>query len=276
MKNGIFYLVMFLFLFEETHGDNLSTDLQAKFKNVLLVVHYNHPWYESVSFIQELYSKSFPNIVFYGDKHGSCDSNIHIVRTCKGAYFTRVMAHVFAKYPQYQGYVFLQDDCLMNFRNYLRFDIEKIWFLANTRDQFKRALLNEEKADWHFGGGAGNKILRIAFPQLLPEELAQYNSNHGEGVAIGEMCDMFYVPGKFAHQLIRLCNIFRDVFCELSVATILSCVENIDHWERLNRLWSLNCDVAMMHYSPELDWVHPLKFSNEKCRKFAKIVLDRD
>jgi hypothetical protein len=275
MKMNKFLQIMFLLFLitKNSYATEKLDTLETKFHDVLLVVHYNHPHYKSMDFIREIYSPIFPNIVFYGE---AAYPTVNVVKTEIGHYFTPVVEAVFKTFPGYHGYIFLQDDCLMNFWNYLRLDKEKIWFLATgSTKNFPGTSFDEQKPCWQFASYWGLKALRVAFPQLSTQDLEQYTKNHGENRAIGGMCDMFYIPGKFADQVIPLCEIFQNVFCEISIATILSCLDDTYNWELLSKLWSQNCEHSISNYNPSFDWIHPLKFSNEKYQEFTKTQIKK-
>jgi hypothetical protein len=40
-------------------------------KNTLLIINFNHPFYNSIPFLEQIYGKEFPNIVFYGEQRTS-------------------------------------------------------------------------------------------------------------------------------------------------------------------------------------------------------------
>jgi|GEM_PF-5679716 len=246
-----------------------KSDLQEKFADVLLVVNYNHPFYQSIPFLRQIYGGIFPNIIFYGE---SASSEVNQVYTHFGYEHARVVAHALKKYPGYSGYIFLQDDCFMNFWNYMRLDKTKIWLCVNQRSQFNRATLGDgyQTPSWCWWDSAWGLVqLRRIMPFLSSEELQMLNSNHGDQIVVGQVVDMFYVPGRLALHVSKLSEIFSNVFCELAIPTLLSCVDNIENWECLHAHWAGFCDQALRDYNPQLDWIHPLKFSSIKYKEFA-------
>lgn len=269
-NNRRFLLVLLFFLFNTASGEQKLT-LNEKFANVLLVVHYNHPYYNSIPFIEDLYSSIFPNIVFFGE---APHPKVNVIRTEKGYKFSKVVANVLDRFPGYVGYIFLQDDCFMNFWNYERLDTTKFWFMENDKAGFRRTditNINISSLSWWFGHPTvGMKQYAAALKQIDPQELFLLEKNHGKNQCIGFGCDMFYIPQKFAKQALNLSLIFSNVFCELSIPTILSCIDELSNWEKLNALWFVGSSAKVLPaYSPEYDWVHPLKFSCIEDRDFA-------
>lgn len=88
---------------------------------------------------------------------------------------------------------------------------------------------------------------------------------------------MFYLPQKFRHNAVRLSKIFKNVFCEIAVPTMLVCLDDIEHWEFLRGHWGFQLQSGSYpapEYVEESDWIHPLKFSKEKERVFAQKVVE--
>lgn len=148
--------------------------------------------------------------------------------------------------------------------------------MVNSTHDFYHANINSRNLEWQFRSPTtGMKQYKSALEKLNPEELFLLEKNHGKNQGVGFGCDMFYVPGKFAKQVLRLSLIFSDVFCEISVPTILSCIDELSNWEKLNAFWYIGpSEKVKRSYSPEYDWVHPLKFSSIRDRDFALKQID--
>lgn len=273
---------------------NSTSNTPPNFDDVLLVVQYNHPYYGTIPFIKELYSPLFPNIVFYGEKQ---DPEVTCITTTVGVYLARVMVDVFEKYPNYNGYIFLQDDCLMNVWNYSRLDKNKFWFAiarypsckegdplawdsnfdrSNARAEFTRSSFDgsyQEFWGW-WKTEHGLAPLRQALPMLLPSDWAQLEANVGKNIAITQVCDMFYVPQRFSADVLRLSRAFKNVFYEISVPMTLCCLDSIDNWELLKMQWGIPQE-HFLTYRMDVDWVHPIKFSKPECKDFARQVINQ-
>ena len=185
-----FSFVLLFFLFNAASGEP-KLALNEKFSNILLVVNYNHPYYSSIPFIEELYSSIFPNIVFFGE---SPHPKVNVIRTEQGYKFSRVVADVLDRFPGYTGYIFLQDDCFMNFWNYERLDTNKFWFMENDTAGFRRTDLTDDISSlgWFFGHPTvGMKQYKASLEKLNSEERFLLEENHGENQCIGFGCDMF-------------------------------------------------------------------------------------
>lgn len=272
----IFFLCLALFFLQSQKADaNIDKEnlLRDKFQKVLLVIHYNHAHYKSIDFLRKIYSPIFPNIVFYGPTEYP---EVNAVFTNKGFLFSRVVAHALKNFPGYQGYIFLQDDCFMNFWNYARLNNEKIWFSTNETNDFHLATLKHPITNWPWWENTevGLKKARKAIQNLEKKEKKRLDKNHGKDHVVAQVCDMFYIPGRFATKTIHLSEIFKDVFCEIAIPTLLSCMEDIHYWERLQYIWTGDGEAALNLYDPASDWVHPLKFSQESYQQFVELAIE--
>ncbi|MBS0616017.1 MAG: hypothetical protein JSR58_05645 [Verrucomicrobia bacterium] len=264
---------LFIYLFARILGASQAEVKQFRdhFKDTLLVIHYNHPYYDSLPFEKILYGPIFPHIVFYGP--AGEHPEVRVVPTHMGYFFSKVVADTLQTYPDFDGYIFLQDDCLMHFWNYLRLDKNKIWFCQNEI----RYLLQASTQDpagwtwWFSNPDVGMPQVLKQLPLLKESEKKQLTLNMGENTIPGQMCDMFYLPARLAPQAERLCKVFENVFCEISIATILCCIEPLADWEKFNYFWTCGDSGQLVRskYDPALDWMHPMKFSLRENREFA-------
>lgn len=102
-------------------------DLSAKgLKDILLIINYNNPHYESIPLLRKIYEKDFDTIVFYGPaKH----SGVHLCNHHHGYLSYLAIADAMMRYPNHEGYLFLMDDdCILSTWLIRNFDTTRIWF----------------------------------------------------------------------------------------------------------------------------------------------------
>jgi hypothetical protein len=90
------------------------------------------------------------------------------------------------------------------------------------------------------------------------------------------MVDFFYFPGRFAGQTLRLCDLFDRVFCEISIPTMLGSMDYLQNWEELPHWWTCfnSGDLLKQAHDPKYYWMHPLKFSYQENRDFARRIFN--
>jgi len=93
-----------------------------KYENVLLIINYNFKGFEYLNnYILKLYQNNFPNIVFITPSFTTNSPNTILCKESYKGYFSYIcLEKVFSKYPNYKGYLFINDD-----------DFMKIWELDN-------------------------------------------------------------------------------------------------------------------------------------------------
>ena len=97
--------------------------------NILLIINYNHAHYESMPLLQEIYEPYFANIVFYGPtKH----PDVHFLAHNKGYYSYLCISDAMQRYPNFDGYFFLHDDCIFGPWLLENADQLKIWLCEMT------------------------------------------------------------------------------------------------------------------------------------------------
>jgi hypothetical protein len=273
------------------------------FEDILLVIHYNHPYYDSIEFLKELYSPFFPNITFYGEQE---HPQVIAMPTKKGCYISEVLADIFIRFPNYKGYLVLQDDCLLNVWKYMKFDKDKIWYAITFRTpnnnnevlhswnpNFEKSKLKEEffrasldgtviKKYW---GGDFNRFhidhhrgLQNIWPNLSPRDLQQLEKNIEKDMIVGQVCDMFYIPQRFHEDIVRLCPIFKNIFCEVAIPMIVNCLDSLENWEILKMMWNTNFSIEQSPtfiLQDDFDWYHPVKFSTQNNRALALKFLQK-
>jgi hypothetical protein len=180
----------------------------SDFSNVLLIINYNHPHYETLDFIKELYKPFFPSIVFYGPQE---HSDVHLYDHSKGYLSYLVIADAMKKYPSYGGYLFCHDDCIMLPWQFSSFDTKKIWvprfpYLSS----FTGNPINLEIGiNWHFWSSdwcyPAAKKAYDETPQLYKNILAQ---NWGASHVLLAYSDIVYIPAQYATDFINLATIY--------------------------------------------------------------------
>ncbi len=267
-------IVIALWLIGGLFGQAHAKQQVKPFNDIVLIVNFNHPYYKNIDILNALYADIFGDVIFYGEKQGS---RVISVPTRTGYLLHDVIKDACERFPQAKGYLFLQDDCVLHFWNLMHLDQEKIWYAVafndglSQRDKFY-SILNPagqcqgfwwDKWGYDCGFGAAHR----AYRQLNSRYVHKIQENVGKDFIPANMCEVFYVPSKFRESFLELNEIFKDVFCEIAVPSMLCCLDSIHHWEKLNMLGGAGVGLggpdspALANYPMEVSWVHPIKFS---------------
>lgn len=247
-------------------------------KDILLIINYNHAYYGNNEFIKKLYSPYFPNIVFYGPEH---HPEVRGYNAQRGVLGYMPLAFAMEQYPNYKGYLYLEDDCVVHFWNLIRFDKDKMWI---TDKNGRRTYYFGEHSRWsHWNDKSwGWPAMEKAYKKLPEKYRAMLHANCGKNRAIGGLADIAYFPAKYREDIIFLCNLFNkeNVFIELALPTIAACLDYESNWESIHGRWESvpgrpdrdglydGYDLEN-NYNTRLDFAHPVKLSNIENRKFT-------
>jgi len=275
------------------------------FEDTLLVIHYNHAYFKTIPFLKELYS-SFPHIVFYGETPSEALapiaepflSEVNLIPTRQGYFLSRVVADALTRYPDYKGYLFIQDDVMLNLWNFNRLDKDKIWFAPGytnltqspplswdptfDKKQTRFEFFNYPRDAWWgwFQIEYGIPMVEKVLPLLSDQDRALLTHNIGEEGRVGMVCDVFYIPQRLNQDAIRLAHIYRDVFCEIAIPMLLSSLDPFENWDLLRGVWGYNPEptnypIPDPNYPHFADWVHAMKYSMPYYRTIAKYEMEK-
>lgn len=246
-----------------------TESLREYFKDVLLIINFNHPHYANIEFLKEIYSPYFPNIVFYGEKeHPEVNKIDHNL----GWFVHRAMSDAMTRWPNYRGYICCQDDCFMNFWNFTRLDKDKIWLHHYWIQSL--VLPNDNWPWWNMPCGLDAVI--AAYSKLPTENFMLLEKNCGPYRVAYSWADFFYIPAKYKEEFIRINTCFDnpDVFIEIAIPTLVLSLEDNKQMEKLNPYWGGTISsIDLEEYDSDYDWIHPLKFSVETNRQFIRETI---
>ena len=254
-----------LFLTGFCYAYDPSTD------RILCIVNYNWAHYQSMPLIKQFYGTFFPHMVFYGPKR----SQMHFIDHSKGYFGYKVLADAMEKYPDYDGYLFMNDDCMMNIWNFRRFDCSKLWFTYSGKIPFSVHL---KKTGWPWWATSmGVDALEKSLKHLPETYKKQLVENLGPGNVTCAASDVVYIPQRLRKDCIVMCNLFATykLFLEVAVPLICACIEPGSNWEQFKTLYLWGNDRRLLadKYSTGYDFVHPVKLSEPAQVLFVKQKL---
>jgi len=234
---------------------NTSSCVKEAFKDFLLVIVYNYPFYDSIPHLEALYKPAFPHLLFCGPPHNTTASGILMVDIIKGFLGYECLGRAIREHPGYEGYFYISDDVILKYWNFPEFDKEKILessFLVSNP-------LNEApRTNWYWWNTPyGLNNCRRACEDVAKMTLQETKLNgtrllntllensNGALQCFGSRSDVLYIPQKHANAFAILSETFykHKVFLEIAVPTI-------------NRLLEQNENIARLpgHYLPgEMD-----------------------
>ncbi len=265
------------------------------YEDILLVIVYHFDGYDSIPQLDSLYRDAFPNIAYCGPKESE-NFKIDIVLKNRGGLTAyHCLGRAVRYYPGFKGYLYINDDMIVNWWNFGDFDTTKIWQSAlienghPLRRSGKPDIDYKTKWVWYnssYGIEQCNQTLyeikelkpRDWAPEMLLENLL-YNGN-GQTYCSKGWSDVFYIPSIYATAFADMSEIFyrNKVFLEIAVTTMLRLLDKEENTVKLtgHYLPDLGKSDGMAfwtHYRTDIKFMHPLKFHNKKTSKMNKALL---
>ena len=231
---------------QPVYKDDFKPCLKDAFKDILLVIVYNYPFYDSIPNLVALYKPAFPHLLFCGPPDNTASPDILTVDIIKGYLGYECLGRAIRRHPGYQGYFYISDDVILKYWNFAdNFDRGKFWdsFITITSPANGRA--NNAWRWWNSPYGLGNcrraleDVAKMTSKEkkLDGEQLLNTLVKNGNGTRLcfSGRSDVLYVPQKHAAAFSILSETFykQKVFLEIAVPTIYRLLERKKNIGRL-------------------------------------------
>eukprot|EP00794_Sanderia_malayensis_P014052 gene14052-15513_t len=272
--------------------------LKKAFGDVLIVVTFNFPFYDNIPIIHQLYENVFGKVIYCGDKPTKGERHPDIEVDVGNGYFGYIcMARAMEKYKGYKGYLYINDDMIVNWWNLLNRDKNKVWQgpeIVDFRQGAYEPIINKQWIWWdsHMGIAACQKsykdflILAKKGSKTIGAErsLKIYLKNGNGKPRCGKgWSDFFYVPGNLANIAQKLLEIYYEnkLFLEMSVMNLLHSLDESKNFEVIKGvflpdLWITNSKDSRQFwkiYSTKLTFIHPFKLGFEEYKEMNIAIL---
>jgi hypothetical protein len=252
--------------------------------NILCIVNYNYPHYNNIALLKEFYGDFFPNMVFYGPtKHeqvhqinhqGFIEPGVILSQKINGFYGYKDIADAMRRYPNYDGYLFTNDDCFINISRFKRLNPNKIWFIPLVYVNKNNS--GTPWTPWFLKSSAGWPAIERCYKNIPLKYWQTLCVNKIGYESCWAMSDLVYFPAKFKDDVIYLCDFFENngLWLEIAIPHLCACIENQKEFELLKALYSSrDLKETISKYDQSIDFVHPIKLSIQEAVDFVKKQL---
>ena len=260
------------------------------YKDILLVIVYHFPKYDSIPHLESLYKGAFPNIAICGPKDDKEYKVNIIVHNNGGLIAYNCLGRAVRLYPGYEGYLYINDDMIVNWWNFKNFDKSKIWqssFIENghpLKQHDDQKILYKTNWVWYnssFGVEQCNKTIKeistLKPYKWDPKRLIENLKHNGDGKIYCSKgwSDLYYIPRVYAEEFADICDIFyrNKVFLEIAVTTMLRLLDVRENTVKLTGhylpdIGNSDSKAFWTHYRTDIKFMHPFKFH---VKNFAKM-----
>ena len=230
------------------------------YKDILLIINYNHDGFSELNdYITNLYNNTFPNIIFINPSITNKSNIIFCNSSNAGYYSYNCFNNVYHKYPNFQGYLYINDDLFVKF-----WELENLNFSFPWLNPFRPISKN-----WfHY-----SKCLQL---YNIFNKTTEWKNNivsfNGFYEIILGMSDFFYLPNYYAS---KISNIFDEMFkykiyLECAVPTSMGILFTSKYEIiTISALWGKERKYSIIYLFKKFDRImfHPIKLSNKLAQK---------
>ncbi|KAI7991947.1 putative glycosyltransferase STELLO1 [Camellia lanceoleosa] len=180
---------------------------------------------------------------------------------------------IFNRFTSAEGFLFLQDDTILNYWNLLQADKTKLWITDKVSESWS-SVKTEGNADWFTKQADMVKKVVSSMPVHFQISYKESMTNdHSLTVCNSEV---FYVPRRFVVDFIDLVNLVGDLDIHQKVAIPMFFL-GMDSPQNFDSVFSTMIykqkppsTNSTSFYSPEVPAIHPWKVSSEQ--DFIKLI----
>ena len=191
-----------------------------------------------------------------------------------------------SRYPNHRGYLYVNDDMIVNWWTFFNLDKEKLWqggiIIAGDNHVMGSRPISNNWPWWNIKSKSAeaceDSYLEITHKYRSSEYLniTKLVKRHvvnceGEKCCFRAWSDLFYIPKKFSDQFQRLSFVFHKnrVFLEVAVPTIMSFLDLRDSWEKHYGIYLpdkygsidfADGKLVWKNYNYDISFIHPVKF----------------
>eukprot|EP00794_Sanderia_malayensis_P003181 gene3181-3652_t len=262
----------------------LEDKTRRNFSKVLLAVNFNHAFYENIPLINEYYSGVFDKIVYCGpEKADKGQREVLVVEGAKGHFGYMCIAMAIKRHPGFLGYMYVNDDMIVNWWTLVDLPRDKIWFSKDIVNKAGAEMGKPAPCCWHWWTSvAALENCKKAFDSLertAPSwngelNMKDYYANTGgKKLCLRSWSDFMYIPKRLANKYVRLAGEFykEAVFLEVAVSTLITMLDRKENRANIDGIYlpdkfgdvdfSDGVSLASV-YSTTKSLYHPVKLSS--------------
>ncbi|KAL7225270.1 hypothetical protein ACSBR1_020618 [Camellia fascicularis] len=242
---------------------------RKNFGNVVLILFCGGPVERTALEWRLLYGRIFKTVVILAEQ-----KNADLV--VEEGHLDHLYKHlptIFNRFKSAEGFLFLQDDTILNYWNLLQADKTKLWITDKVSESWS-AVKTEGNTDWFTKQADMVKKVVSSMPVHFQISYKESMTNdHSLTVCNSEA---FYVPRRFVVDFIDLVNLVGDLDIHQKVAIPMFFL-GMDSPQNFDSVFSTMIykqeppsTNSTSFYSPEVPAIHPWKVSSEQ--DFIKLI----
>ncbi|KAI3830176.1 hypothetical protein L1987_04310 [Smallanthus sonchifolius] len=243
---------------------------RKNFGNIILIMFCNEPVERTALEWRLLYGRIFKSVIILAE-----NENLDLV--VEEGHFDHLykqLPRLFGRFENAEGFLFLQDNTILNYWNMVQADKTKLWITDKVSRSWSTVPYDGNK-DWYGKQAEMVKKVVKSMPAHLQVNYKDHTNNHDSGLTVCTS-DVFYIPQRLVVDFVDLVNLVDvlEIHQKVAISMFFIAMDSPRNFDPVfNKMFykrkpALNLTTSF--YSPEVSAVHPMRVSNE--REFIELI----
>ncbi|KAC9819655.1 hypothetical protein E3N88_45228 [Mikania micrantha] len=243
---------------------------RKNFGNIVVIMFCNGPVERTNLEWRLLYGRIFKSVIILAEN----ENPDLVVEEGQFHHLYKQLPRLFSRFENAEGFLFLQDNTILNYWNLVQADKTKLWITDKVARSWSTVPYDGNK-DWYGKQAEMVKKVVKSMPAHLQVNYKGHTNNHDSVLTVCTS-DVFYIPQRLVVDFIDLVNLVEDLEIHQKVAIPMFFVamdspQNFDPvFNKMVYKRKPALNITTSFYSPEVPAVHPLQVSNEQ--EFIELI----
>ncbi|KAJ4978894.1 hypothetical protein NE237_009674 [Protea cynaroides] len=243
---------------------------RKNFGNVVLIMFCNGPVERTALEWRLLYGRIFKTVVILSEQSNP-DLAVEQSQLWQAYKF---LPKIFNRFTSAEGFLFLQDDTILNYWNLLQADKTKLWITEKVPESWLTVSTIGNDSAWF--ATQANMVKKVVSMMPVHFQVSYKESSKGKHSLILCSSEVFYVPRRFVGDFVDLVGLVGDIEIHHKVAVpmFFMAMDSLRNFDSVLSLMIYKTEPqsnnSSSFYSTEVPAVHPWSVSNEP--DFIKLI----
>ncbi|KAH7654853.1 STELLO-like protein [Dioscorea alata] len=234
------------------------------FGNVVLIMYSSGPVDRTALEWRLLYGRIFKTVIILSEQN-STDLAVEYGQL-QNTY--KYLPKLFNRYTGADGFLFLQDDMILNYWNLMQADKNKLWITNKVADSWVHVTIDGNSTSWFV---TQNNMVKKVVSDLPVHFQVSYKESSSDGQLTICGSEIFYIPRRFVGDFIDLVGLVGDLDIHQKVAIPLFFMsmdspQNFDSDALASSIYKKDLSVndsSLSYYTAQAPAVYPVNVRNE-------------
>ncbi|KAK7267308.1 hypothetical protein RIF29_19978 [Crotalaria pallida] len=239
------------------------------FGNVVLILHCSGPVEHTALEWRLLYGRIFRTVVILSEKK---DTDL-VVQEGHLDKAYKYLPKIFDQFSSAEGFLFLQDNTILNYWNLLQADKTKLWIMNKVSESWSSVLVSGDKSDWL--SQQASMVQKVVNMMPANYQVSYKETSGNENNLILCSSEVFYVPRRFTSDFVELVNLVGnlEIHQKVAIPMFFVSMDSPQNFDSVldTTIYKQNSPAnSSTLYSAKVPAVHPWKVSSEQ--DFIKLI----